>query len=664
MSARQSLRFHPSYLSLALSLCLVSPLSWADGIRKVTLSTAGLADIVRELDIPKEGPLRFTVPLDQVNDVLKTLMITDGKNQIRSFTLAGQAPLDHSFAGMSFSVESLRSIASLAEQLRGVRVRAYSSGRSIEGTVLGVETQQHDNGTESVLSLLSAEGQIQALQLKADSTLQVVDPAIQAQLQQASTILAQQTNDNQRAIQLNLEPAQGYSVELNYLIAAPVWKSTYRLLIDRDKTRLQAWAVLENTTGQDWNQVQLSLNSGAPVLYQQALLQQYWHDRPYLPIAVGSSVAPEADRQQSLLDVAVAPSTPAPMMAAGAAYLERQKNAMAARSKNSVRQYEAPELTTALSQESQTQVQFTIADPVTVPQGQTIAVPIIDSDLQAQRVSVYQQGQPSSHPTAAIYLNNTLSSSLPPGIMTVFDAQTGHVGDAELAGLPAGESRLIYFAQNNKIQIREEQEHSQHILQTKVSDGVIKNTWQQSLAVRFDIKGAQDQSSLVILELPRRAGWELSSAADLDTTAQSYRLRVTVEAGKTKQVLATFNRTEAQSIRLDDVDDNTLQAWSQSKLSPELQKALPDLLTLQAQAQAAHTAYSHVLTQLEEASTEQQRIRDNLAAVSDQSNLGQRFTEQLAAQEDLILAARQELKQARDTWQAAQQKFQRALAAL
>lgn len=661
MSARKPLRFSPTYLSLALSLCLIHPTSWADSIRKVTLSTAGLADIVRQLDLPEKGPLSFTVPLDQVNDVLKTLMVTDGKNQISSITLTGLAPLDSSFSGMPFNAESLSSIATLAEHLRGVRVRANSNGRSLEGKVLGVETQHNGQTSETVLSLLVNEGEVHTLRLAADSSLQVLDPKVQAQLQQASVILAQQTNDNQRAINVNLEQPQGSVVELNYLIAAPVWKTTYRLLIEKEKTRLQAWAVLENTTGQDWNQIQLSLNSGAPVLFQQALLQQYWHDRPYLPIAVGSSEAPEADRQQVMFDSAMAP---APAMAAGAAYQERQQKAMAARSKSIVRNYEAPSLATALSQESQTQVQFTIADPVTVPQGQTVSVPIIDSSLQAERVSVYQQGQSSSHPTAAIYLNNTLDSSLPPGIMTVFDAQTGHVGDAELAGLPTGESRLIYFAQNNKIHIRQEQQERHEILHTKVSDGVAKTAWQQSIDLRFDIKGAQDQASVVVLELPRRSGWEFSSDAKVETTQQSYRLRVPVPAGATKQVLATFSRTEAQSLRLDDIDDNTLQAWSQAKLNDELSKALPELLRLHAQVQAAHAVYTQAQTQLEEASAEQLRIRENLTAVSEQSNLGQRFTEQLASQEDLILAARQELQQARKTWQSARAQFQQALAAL
>lgn len=653
MSARKRFFPNPIHLALTLSLGMVPYAAGADSIKKVTLSTAGLADIVRIVEVPEQGPVQLRVPLHQVNDVLKTLMLSDGKNQLSTMTLAGQAALDNSFANLPFSAQSLRSLPELAAQLRGVPVRVYTRGKELEGIVLGVDIQHSETQESAVLSLLGSAGNIDAIALDNNSKLQVLDPQIQEQLQAASVLLADQTNENSRDIQLHLKQRTSDQLELSYLIAAPVWKSTYRLLLNKDQARLQAWAILENTTGQDWKQVQLSLSSGNPVLYQQELLQQYWNDRPYLPIAVGSTSAPQADTQQILHDVNAA-----------AGRLEMQAMAPRPRSLSAAKRYETPELDAAQSQESATQVLFELADPVSVPQGQTVVVPLLDQALQAERVAVYQMGQASPHPTAAIYLNNSLGNSLPPGIMTVFDSQSGHVGDAELAGLPAGESRLIYFARDNKIQISEQSQESRELNQTKLAEGLAQTRWTIKQSITYTIKGASDQDSVVILDIPKRAGWEFSSQAEQAESTANYRLRVPVKAGQTQQVQAVFSHLQAQSIKLDEIDVNTLELWSQAELSPALQQALPELIRLRQQEQAALQTLRDVQERLDNHVKEQQRIRENLGAVNDQSSLGQRFTDQLATQEDQILQTRTEEGEQRKQWQEARAQFQAALAKL
>lgn len=657
----------PTHLTLALSLLLSGTSAWAEKISKITFSNAGLAEVVRTVEIPKDAPVTLQVPLEQVNDVLKTLMVIDGKNRIQSLSLAGQAPLEQSFASLPFDAHALQSIASLAQHLRGAQAVVHSAGRSVKGVILGVETQALDQGqVRYVLSLLAEEGQIQSIELGPDSSLQVQDKQLQEKLRQATDILARQTNEGSRQVQIKLASPQSENLELAYLIAVPVWKTSYRLVLDQGKARLQAWAVLENTTGEDWDNVDITLSSGSPVVYQQSLLQQYWHDRPELPVAVGSSVAPEADRE-SVYRQSMADSSP--VMAARAEYSANETARRAAKmasagARSMAMETTAPPSPAAVGQESQTVVRFHLSDALSVASGQTVSVPFQDSELQADAVSVYRQGQDSPHPTAAIYLKNTLNNSLPAGIMTVFDAQEGHIGDAELAGLPLGQARLIYFAGDNKVQISEQQEHTQELVQTRVADGIAMSNWKQRQHLRYNIQGANDTDRKVIIEIPRRAGWEFDTQADTEQTPQSFRLNVQVPKGKSVRVDAEFNRTDSQELHLDELDENTLRMWSQAGLNDKLKSALPELLRLRQQEYQARQILEQAQAQLDEHIAEQQRVRENLTAVNEQSNLGQRFAEQLAKQEDNIASARAELKQNRTQWQQARQQFQDALSRL
>lgn len=649
-------------LGLTLGLCLWGGATWADSIREISLSTAGIAEVVRQVSIPEQGPVSLTVPLDQVDDVLKTLLISDAEQRIQSLTLAGKAPLDSSLAGLPFNESSLSSIHALASSLRGVEIQAYSQGRSVRGTLLGVDAQEQDQKTVYSLSLLSAEGQVQTVELGPDSSLQVLDSRIQAQLQQASQILARQTNDNSRELHLSLAPTKAKELELRYLIAAPIWKTTYRLLLDSEnKARLQAWAVVENTTGEDWKDISLTLSSGSPVVYQQALLQQYWHTRPELPIAVGSSTAPAPDN----FGASVASFAPAPIAAAKMVMREERSMDMSDRARQG-RGASAGVAggAAAIADEGQTVVRFTIPNPVNAASGQTISVPFQDQQVQAEDVSVYFQNQNSPHPSAAIYLKNTLDSSLPPGIITVFDRQLGHIGDAQLTGLPSGEARLIYFARDNKVQVHQERSSAREITQTQVANGVVLSTWKQSQLWTYNVQGAAKEARQVIIDMPRQEGWEFSSSATTEQTSQSYRLRVTVPAGETVQVQATFSRLDAEELRLDEVDESVLYNWNQGGLNATWKAAMPELVALREKQSVAAQEWQHTRALLDEQVSEQERVRENLAAVSDQSNLGQRFAQQLEVLEDRIAELRKQAQEQDEVWQAARKKFQEALSKL
>ncbi len=663
----------PRLRSLTGALMLVwmgstASAAWAQQIEAITLSSAGMAEIERQIPITDTGTAQLRVPLNQVDDILKTLMAVDGKSRIESLTLSGLAPLKESFDSLPFSAKDLGSPAALAQALRGQQLSASSQGRQVRGAVLGVQTiaATNERSSQAILSVLTEQGQIQTLELGPDTSLEVLDKTVQQQLQQAAQVLAGQNNQQSRDIQLVLNKTDTKTARLSYLIPAPVWKSSYRLMMQEGKARLQAWAIFENTTGEDWKNVKVTLSSGSPVMLRQRLLERYWNERPELPVAVGSVIAPKADTQASVranqahpamanaMRARMAPPAPAPI--AEAAYMADSalSKQWAAGGANS----------DAQAQEGQTQVRFSLPETVNVPTGQTVAVPFMDTSLQAEALSVYRSGQAGDHPTAAIWVNNQQANSLPPGIITVFDQQDGHVGDAELAGLPTGEQRLIYFAQDSKVQIREEQTEEYRLSNTRVSDGVARSEWTRFQNFRFEITGPANEDRTVLIQLPRQDGWSFKSDAHDSDTAQEHRLKVKVPKGKTITVTAQLSLQDQTELRLEDIDETLLVQWRGNGQDQALQAKMDKLIELRRQLSQAQQAQNLAVERLNETIAEQERIRANLAAVSAQSTLGERFSAQLAQQEDQIASQRQAVQDQRDAVQKARQAFEKGLAEL
>jgi hypothetical protein len=71
-----------------------------------------------------------------------------------------------------------------------------------------------------------------------------------------------------------------HDLTVAYVVAAPIWRPSYRVVLDRDGALLQAWAVVQNVSGEDWENVRLSLTTGAPLAFQSDLGDPITPERP------------------------------------------------------------------------------------------------------------------------------------------------------------------------------------------------------------------------------------------------------------------------------------------------------------------------------------------------------------------------------------------------
>ena len=258
--------------------------------------------------------------------------------------------------------------------------------------------------------------------------------------------LASYHSDGRRRLNIESHGSGKRLVRIGYVVSVPLWKASYRLSLPgdprADRARLQGWAILENFSGQPWHDVSLTLLSGNPVTFRQSLFESYYVTRPNVPVEVAGRVLPKLDTGSIGAELAAAPS-PAP---------QQKALAMARSAAEAVPAPPPPasapaQIETAQAAESVTQIVFALPYKVSVAAGQSLVLPILDRELPAQRIDVYQSSADQRHTLAAIALNNDGETGLPPGVLTLYEQATAagatYLGDARLAAFPPGETRML-----------------------------------------------------------------------------------------------------------------------------------------------------------------------------------------------------------------------------
>ena len=638
-------------------------------LKRVALSTGGVGYFEYQAEVIGAADLTLEVRRDQVDDVLKSVVVYDDKGVVGSVGLPGADAADGAFREAPFSIDDLASPAALLQALRGAEVEAYGP-QAARGRVLSVtpETVQLPNGGGTVLrhrlALNTAEGVRQVILEDAES-LRFSDPKLQTQLEAGLQALATQAKRERRRLTVHVHAADGVEqgdakrmVRVAFVAAAPLWKASYRLTLDAktaEKGALQGWAVLENMSGEDWRDVDLTLLSGAPATLRQALYAPYFIDRPEAPVEVAGRILPPPDggavasfsaAREAGTDAGrampLAAPPPAPAMTKSAAPERRAAELDVAAA--------APAADAALTA-------FRIPTPVNAPDGGTLMVPIAAADYPVERLAVYQPGVHARHPLAALRLTNPAPVALPPGVLTVYETLDGapaHVGDARLGGLPAGDSRLASFALDQAVTVDRSDQPSRVISRVQIADGVMLLNVTERQTSHYAVAGAKDGPRKLVIEHPRRAGWALADGLKAETTAAAYRLPIDVPAGETVKLSVTLERPRVERVTLADLPPDALLAQAQgAELPAEARQALGELAKLRVALTEAEMRVAALEQAREEQVKEQERLRDNLAALASATDLRKRTLAKMNEAENRLEALSAEIAAARDGAEAA-----------
>lgn len=651
--------------ALGLGLSAGSALADDLELRRVMLSTGGVGYFEYEATVDGDADLNLSVRLDQVNDVLKSIVVYDDQGGIGEISLPGLEPLSDVFRELPFDQSALASPVALLNALRGAEVESFGS-RAIRGRIIAVEQEVQETGDGGIvyhnrLSLLTDLG-IQQLVLEQSDAVRFVDPELQAAVSEALAALAENNAQDRRELSVSTSGDTQRAVRVAYVVEAPLWKGSYRLTLSDDPAAttadVQGWAVLENLSGEDWDDVDLTVVSGNPVTFRQALYTAYYVDRPEVPVEVLGRVMPPMDeggverpRGRIAADgvtggigagtLALAPAEAAP--APSVRLLEQEADDQG---------YAPPPppgqlatVTAAASTEATTQVVFRVPHPIDVASGHSLLVPIVAREIPAERLSLYQPATHPRHPLASVRLTNETETGLPPGVLTLYErsADSGivtFVGDARLDALPLGEDRMLSFAVDQKVTIDREVRDTRRITAASIVDGVLAQTITEEQTTVYTIEGAAGEDRLVLIEHPRRSGWDLVTPAE-DTvdelTPANYRLPVEVPAGETIRYEVVLQHPRLERVVLADLNLNQVLYYAENtELSPQVRQVIASLADYRAAIADAEVTLRKLEEDREEITREQGRIRDNLRAVPSGSDLHRRYLATLDDQEDQL----------------------------
>ena len=670
---------------LRVALAVVIPLSLcgpvlADelALRRVLLSTGGVGYFEYEARVDGDAELSLTVRLDQVDDVLKSLVVYDDTGRLGEVSLPGREPLREAFRELPFGPEALESPVALLDALRGAEVDSIGA-RDVAGRIVAVtpEAAQLPNGQGTVvrhrLSLMTDDG-LQQLIVEDSDAIRFADSDLQAQVGAALAALARHGRQDRRVLTVHLAGEEERTVRVAYVVEAPLWKTSYRLTMAGDPATarglLQGWAVVENLSGEDWRDVELTVVSGNPVTFRQALYDAYYVDRPEVPVEVLGRVLPPVDegtvRMPAGATLGRAPVAPAPGVAMPAQPEAQRGFAAEAADAMAMPTRPAPteaQLMAAEGEEAATQVAFRFPEPISVEAGHTVLVPIVSTALPAERLSVYTASVHARHPLASVRLVNDSGVGLPPGVLTLYEraaegASADFVGEARLATLPAGDARLVSYAVDQKVTVDRLEGETRTIARGSIVDGVLRVVVTDRRSTQYTIAGAPQEDRVVVVEQPRLAGWELVAPDGFEVEAGEahYRLTVEVPAGETIVLDAVLERPREETYELWQLRPDQVAFFANSaELPSEVRAAIESLSRYQSDIAEAERRLQRAEAETLRVVEEQARVRDNLSAVPRDSDLYRRYLATMAQQEDELARLQGEAAQARDAVEAAQQ---------
>lgn len=647
---------HRLLVTLPLLFGMVNAASAADLVlRRAMLSSAGVGYFEYEAEVDGPATLGLDLQLDQVDDVLKSLVVYDSAGSVGGIELPGAESTHAAFADVPIGPEALDSPVDYLNALRGVVVQV-SGPRPMTGRVLRAERMREaardpaDTGMPRTrVTLLAADGLRQFVLEDADAVM-VADPILRARIEHALDALRREARSDSRHLTIRSDGSGHRTVRVGYVAAVPLWKASYRLVLpakddDGAKARLQGWAVLENATGADWTGVQLSLQYGNPVTFRQAIYRSYYAERPEVPVQILGHLLPDIDTRARQMQAAGGADMPAP---APPAMMARSAMPMTAPAAPSPMKMSEP-TAQVQSAEGAEETLFTLPRPVTLAAGHTASVPILDREVPAARVALATPV--ATHPTAAVRLTNDGATSLPAGVLTLYD-QSGavsYVGDARLGGLPVGEDRLLPFAEDLRTTLDWHTDSGIRITSLTAAGGVLTIDRRTRQTWRIVAVAPAHEPRTLLLQIPTPSGQKLvvESGAELaGEIAGATRLRARLAAGETRTVTAYTETPQQQRLALLQDAPVLAQLIADQAVPAGARAGLRRLAELRGAEAARIAERDRLKAELADIEHEEERLRKNIAAVPPNDALSTKLIRQLDASETHIAMLAKSIEQA------------------
>jgi hypothetical protein len=713
-------------------------------IRRVILYSNGVAYIERRGTVTGHAEIDLSFKQSQVDDVLKSMVVLDlGQGRIGAVSYNSSAPPSARLADIPFSIgagsesENGGGLAGVLSQLQGAHVIVTTSARTATGSILTVEQRKPEKDGNKTIShslvIASDTGELMSFNLDDVRAIKLVDEGTRRDVNEFASASASARRRDAKTIVVTSDGAGARELLVSYTIAAPIWKTTYRVVLDSTgKPFFQGWAIVDNVSEEDWNNISLSLVSGSPVSFIQQIQKPFYRYRPVVPMPEDLNLDPQiyepgeggnsggggGNGTPGAINGRVTDPNGAVVAGARVSITNTATNETVGTVTTNDGSYSSPVLTpgnysvrieapgfkssvttnlavrpfgptnanvalevgsvsavvtvTASNQsdistsssmtgrrvnnlyalnpgvENNTSLdgvslsdamtrpdsgvetaatgsevgdlfEYRIDQPVTVLRDHSALIPILQTRMEGERVSIYNESTRQDRPMGGMLLKNTSPLTLENGALTVIDGDA-YAGEALMERLKPGEQRLISFSLDLATLVTARvKENRAPTFMVRAIDGVFQAHYHQTNQKIYVLTNQTDKPRVVIVEHPVRHDWVLSEETQKpeDKTARYYRFRVKLGPHEKVELPVTEHRVLMETYALNNFTKQDLELFiSRNYIDAETKATLEKIIDLRTHLVTDQSRIEAIDSEVEEIGKDQERLRDNIKALT------------------------------------------------
>ncbi len=649
-------------------------------VKRVVLYKNGVGYFEHSAHVQGTQELNIDFTTAQLNDVLKSLTVVDlGEGRISSVRYNSIAPLGERLKTLRLPFGEDVGRDDFLSAMRGSRVDVRSGTTSSTGKLLSVEKVKHQNAKGEDLyettefAIVTDAGEMRSFVLSPAVSVHLVDRELTGEVGRYLDLVGSSRARDLRQMTITATGTGERNIFVSYISEVPIWKSTYRIILPDEASSkphgsplLQGWAIVDNTIGEDWKDVHLSLVAGAPQSFVQNISQPFYARRPEIPLPQSVQLTPQSheatvEEGKGLAMVVTANGNGRGIgsgsgggIAGGivaSAPPPASPSAQNGRNTDSALQTVEVEAT-AEAQPVEVEgksigdfFEYDLKQPLTIGQNQSALVPIVQAHVEAEKVTLWNA---ETVPLLALWIKNTSGQILDSGSFNIIEGNT-FAGEGVLEVLHPDERRLLSYAGDSAIHVKTLDDSSTSpYTSVRIVKGNMTLIREERKNTKYALRNADSKSRTVIVEHPSQesAGWKLSANTPKpeETTASFHRFRVNVDAGKTTELSVEESHSLGATTELSDLEDDQVKLLvDQNRLTPALKKAFDAVLAQKEKVSGFDAQIKQHNGEIKQIGDDQARIRENMKALkgsTEEKALLTRYTHQLDSQEDRLATLR------------------------
>ncbi len=650
-------------MKIVLGACVVAAVSLAAElpVKTVILYKHGVGYFERAGELRAGESARLDFQAGDMNDVLKSLTVEDRGGKITGLRYDASEPLEKRLADYPFQVRPQIALSAFLDQLKGARVELRTAaGENVAGAIFSARAVAFGEKAQEkeMLTLMLDGGELKTFELAAVGALRFSDDVLQRQLKEYLAALAVARSREKRSVYIDSSDVRSRQVRASYMIPTPVWKSSYRLIFGAAEATIEGWAIVDNTTGEDWTNVTLALVSGRPISFISQLYEPKYRERPVAELPEDRVVAPPvhagavagARAEQFAKTMPAAPPAPRRALMADVA--------MAAEAERAA---ESTVAVSAQGRELGDLFEYRFATPVTVRKSESAMLPFLQQKIAARKLLIYSD-RSLQNPMNAAEITNNSGKTLDGGPITVFDSGA-YAGEALVETFKAGDKRLISYGVDLGTRITTAFDSTRDVVREfRAARGILTTKTAILETQTYTIRNVDGKAKTLWIEHPVRGGYTLLNVKPVESTASAHRFEVKLGANATEKFAVPEERLLEQSVAVLSLTPDQIGVYLQNRnLSAAGRKQLEAVAAQKRLVAETDVQLRDLEQEINELVRDQDRIRQNLSSlnrVTGQQEQVNRYANELASQEAKLAGLRDRVGQLRKQKTAQEQQLQ------